>query len=82
MGTSVERASAVEEMRQKAEGYEMPNSRVNGMNVLEVRRAAEETLSYIRENGTPYFLEVWKHLQIRVVPDRPLAVLYFKMPTQ
>ncbi len=58
MGTSVERASAVEEMRQKAEGYEMPNSRVNGMNVLEVRRAAEETLGYIRENGTPYFLEV------------------------
>ncbi|GMR10199.1 MAG: pyruvate dehydrogenase (acetyl-transferring) E1 component subunit alpha [Anaerolineae bacterium] len=58
MGTSVERASAVEEIRQKAEGYQMPNSRVNGMNVLEVRSAAEETLGYVRENGTPYFLEV------------------------
>lgn len=58
MGTSVERASAVEEIRQKAEGYEMPNSRVNGMNVLEVRDAAESTLEYVRENGTPYFLEV------------------------
>ncbi len=58
MGTSVERASAVNEMRQKAEGYQMPNSRVNGMNVLEVRNAAEETLGYVRDNGTPYFLEV------------------------
>ena len=58
MGTSVERASAVIEMRQKAEGYEMPNSRVNGMNVLEVRDAAEEALAYVRDNGTPYFLEV------------------------
>ena len=58
MGTSVERASAVEEMRQKAEGYNMPNSRVNGMNVLEVRDAAEEALEYVRENSIPYFLEV------------------------
>lgn len=58
MGTSVERASAVKEMRQKAEGYEMPNSRVNGMNVLEVRNAAEESLAFVRENSTPYFLEV------------------------
>jgi len=58
MGTSVERASAVEEMRQKAEGYEMPNSRVNGMNVLEVRDAAEEAIGFVRENSTPYFLEV------------------------
>lgn len=58
MGTAVERASAVEEMRQKAEGYAMPNSRINGMDVLEVRSAAEETLEYVREKGTPYFLEV------------------------
>ncbi len=58
MGTSVERASAVEEMRQKAEGYKMPNSRVNGMNVLEVRDAAEEAIGFVRENSTPYFLEV------------------------
>ena len=28
------------------------------MDVLEVRGAAEEALGYVRENGTPYFLEV------------------------
>lgn len=58
MGTAVERASAVGEIRQKAEGYAMPNSRVNGMDVLEVRSAAAEALAYVRESGTPYFLEV------------------------
>lgn len=58
MGTSVERASAVEEMRQKAEGYAMPNSRINGMSVLEVRGAAEEALDYVRSERSPYFLEI------------------------
>ena len=42
MGTAVERASAVSEMRQKAEGYGMPNRRVDGMDVLKVRQAALE----------------------------------------
>lgn len=58
MGTSVARASAVEEIRQKAEGYAMQNSRINGMNVLEVRGAAEEALDYVRSERTPYFLEI------------------------
>ena len=58
MGTSVERASAVEEMRQKAEGYNMTNARVNGMDVLDVRTAAQDGLTYVRETGTPFFLEV------------------------
>ena len=58
MGTAVDRASAVEEMRQKAEGYDMPNSRINGMDVLEVRSASKEALEYVRQSGTPYFLEI------------------------
>jgi len=57
MGTSVERASAVTEIRQKAEGYAIPNSRVDGMNLLEVRAAAEEILQKIRNGEGPYFLE-------------------------
>lgn len=63
MGTSVERASAVDEMRQKAEGYQMPNSRINGMDVLEVRNAAEETLALVRDSSTPYFFGS-RYLQI------------------
>ena len=58
MGTAVERASAVGEIRQKAEGYNMPNRRIQGMNVLEVRQAAEEALAAVRDNDSPFFLEV------------------------
>ncbi len=57
MGTTVERASAVSEIRQKAEGYGIPNARVDGMNVIEVRQAAEEHLEYIRSGNGPFFLE-------------------------
>jgi len=58
MGTSVERASAVSEMRQKAEGYGIPNRRVDGMDVLQVRQAAEEVFACVRNGNGPYFLEI------------------------
>ena len=57
MGTAVERASAVSEIRQKANGYGMPNERVEGMDVLEVRRAAERALDQVRGKG-PFLLEI------------------------
>jgi pyruvate dehydrogenase E1 component alpha subunit len=57
MGTSIERASAVSEIRQKAEGYGIPNARVDGMNVIEVRQAAEEYLEHVRSGNGPFFLE-------------------------
>ena len=57
MGTSVQRASAVEEIRQKAEGYGLPNSRVDGMELLEVRQAVEQAIAHVRSGAGPYFLE-------------------------
>lgn len=58
MGTSVERASAVSEIRQKAEGYGIPNDRVDGMNLINVREAAKEAMDFIRGGNGPYFLEI------------------------
>lgn len=58
MGTSVERASAVSEIRQKAEGYGMKNSRIDGMDVMKVYEAAKDALEYVRTNSDPYLLEV------------------------
>ena len=58
MGTAVERASAVSEIRQKAEGYGIPNERIEGMDVLEVKEATEKALKFIREGNGPYFLEI------------------------
>ncbi len=57
MGTAVERASAVSEIRQKAEGYEMPNARADGMDVIKVRQATQDALEHVRQQGGPFLLE-------------------------
>jgi pyruvate dehydrogenase E1 component alpha subunit len=58
MGTAVDRASAVSEIRQKAEGYGIPNERVDGMDVMVVKEAAGKALDFIREGNGPYFMEI------------------------
>jgi pyruvate dehydrogenase E1 component alpha subunit len=57
MGTSVERASAVIEMTQKACGYNMPAEQVDGMNLMAVYEKASEMYDKIRGGGGPMFLE-------------------------
>lgn len=57
MGTAVDRASAVSEIRQKAEGYGMKNERVDGMDVLAVYQAAKQAIEYVRSESKPYLLE-------------------------
>jgi len=58
MGTSVERASAVSEIRQKAEGYAMKNDQVDGMDLMQVREKALHMIEEIRNGSGPQFLEV------------------------
>ena len=58
MGTSIERASAVSEMTQKASGYGMPSARVDGMDLMAVREQTKQMLETIRNGGGPMFLEV------------------------
>ena len=58
MGTSVERASAVSEIRQKAEGYQIPNKRIEGMDVMNVYEEAKKAIEYVRAGNGPYLLEV------------------------
>jgi pyruvate dehydrogenase E1 component alpha subunit len=58
MGTTIERASAVSEMTQKAAGYGMPSARVDGMDVMAVMEKTAEMLEKIRAGGGPMFLEV------------------------
>ncbi|MBM3124708.1 MAG: pyruvate dehydrogenase (acetyl-transferring) E1 component subunit alpha [Chloroflexi bacterium] len=57
MGTAVERASAVTEIRQKAEGYGMKNGQVDGMDVMKVYSAAREAIDFVRKTSQPYLLE-------------------------
>jgi pyruvate dehydrogenase E1 component alpha subunit len=59
MGTTVERASAVEQIRQKAEGYNIPNARLeDGMDIMKVREGVEPALEHVRSGKGPYFLEI------------------------
>jgi pyruvate dehydrogenase E1 component alpha subunit len=58
MGTAVNRASAVTEIRQKAEGYGMKNGQVDGMDVLAVHDAARQAIGFVRKESQPYLLEV------------------------
>jgi pyruvate dehydrogenase E1 component alpha subunit len=58
MGTAVERASAVSEIRQKAEGYGMANERVDGMNVVDVYEASKKAIETVRSGSGPFLLEI------------------------
>jgi len=58
MGTSVERASAVSDISQKAEGYGILHADVDGMDVLAVQKASTKMLKEIRAGGGPRFLEI------------------------
>ncbi len=58
MGTAVERASAVAEIRQKAEGYGMKSAHVDGMDVLKVREIALKMIEEVRKGDGPQLLEV------------------------
>jgi len=57
MGTTIERASAVPELTQKAEGYGMPHAKVDGMNMIAVHDKAREMIEAIRTGAGPMFLE-------------------------
>ncbi len=58
MGTAIDRASAVSEMIQKAEGYGMPNAQVDGMDLMAVYEKSQEMIEKIRAGGGPMFLEI------------------------
>ncbi|MGW8318079.1 MAG: pyruvate dehydrogenase (acetyl-transferring) E1 component subunit alpha [Candidatus Promineifilaceae bacterium] len=58
MGTAVARASAVENLTDKAAAYGMKGQQVDGMNVIKVYEAVEEALGKIRAGEGPQFLEM------------------------
>jgi len=58
MGTSVERASAVSSIALKARGYDIPNDKVNGMDVMKVYDAAVKAIEYVRSGKGPFLLEI------------------------
>lgn len=59
MGTSVQRHASLDKpLHLRAEPFNIPNTFVDGMDVLEVMRVMKEATDYVRENQSPYLVEV------------------------
>jgi pyruvate dehydrogenase E1 component alpha subunit len=58
MGTAVDRASAVSEIEQKAEGYCIPHGRADGMDLMAVYEASRAAIEKVRAGNGPYMLEI------------------------
>jgi pyruvate dehydrogenase E1 component alpha subunit len=57
MGTALERHSAVTDLSKKAEGFGVPGSRCDGMDVLDVHATVSEALQTAREDRRPQLVE-------------------------
>ncbi len=58
MGTSVTRTSNVIDLQKQALSFEMPNSSVDGMDVMKVHYAMAEAAAHVRSGKGPYLLEI------------------------
>ena len=58
MGTSVNRASAEDQLYRRGESFRIPGMQVNGMDVLEVQAAGTAALEWVRSGKGPLLLEM------------------------
>lgn len=58
MGTSIEKASAVTKMIDRAKGYKIPAKRVDGMDITAVYEATQKAIDACRKGKGPQFLEM------------------------
>ncbi len=58
MGTSVNRASAEDQLYRRGESFRIPGLQIDGMDVLAVRGAAEVALEWVRSGKGPILLEM------------------------
>src|SRR3954462_9541299 len=58
MGTSVERSTALKQIVDRAEGYEIPGTVIDGMNFREVRDKMAGVIGSMRGDPHPAFVEV------------------------
>jgi pyruvate dehydrogenase E1 component alpha subunit len=58
MGTSTARGSSETEFFRRGDSFRIPGMQVNGMDVLEVRGAAEAGFNYVRDGNGPLVMEL------------------------
>ncbi|MFN2259677.1 MAG: pyruvate dehydrogenase (acetyl-transferring) E1 component subunit alpha [Parasphingopyxis sp.] len=58
MGTSVNRSSAEDQLFKRGDSFRIPGLQINGMDVLDVRGAAEVAIDWVRAGKGPIILEL------------------------
>ena len=58
MGTSLNRASSIDELHKRGEGFNIPGVKINGMNVLEVIKEGKKAIDYVRSGKGPILVEM------------------------
>ena len=58
MGTSLKRASSVDELHKRGIGFNIPGVKINGMDIFDVIRDAQECVDYVRAGNGPMILEM------------------------
>lgn len=58
MGTSLERSSSIDELYKRGIGFNIPGSKVNGMDVFSVIEEGQKAVDYVRSGKGPYILEL------------------------
>jgi pyruvate dehydrogenase E1 component alpha subunit len=58
MGTSLKRASSVDELHKRGIGFNIPGVKINGMDLFDVIRDGQECVDYVRAGNGPMILEM------------------------
>jgi pyruvate dehydrogenase E1 component alpha subunit len=58
MGTSVARGSCVKDLHKRGDGFDIPNIKVDGMDIFEMKKAMDIAVKHVRDGNGPYLLEV------------------------
>jgi pyruvate dehydrogenase E1 component alpha subunit len=58
MGTSVSRASSIDDLYKRGIGFNIPGQKINGMDIFEVINEGKKAVDYVRSGNGPILLEM------------------------
>ena len=58
MGTSLKRASSIDELHKRGVGFNIPGVKINGMCIFEVLKEGQKAVDYVRSGNGPILIEM------------------------
>jgi len=58
MGTSLSRSSSIDQLHKRGLGFNIPGVKINGMDIFEVIKGAQECVDYVRSGNGPMLIEM------------------------